>query len=68
MGHMKKARKKKTARRKKGHFAIGSVMNIDRRQSPERRAFEVQGDFETCGVCKTQKAKGAMCSNCFGRR
>lgn len=65
---MKKARKKKTARRKKGHFAIGSVMNLDRRQSPERRAGEILGEFETCGMCRTQKRRGLMCSNCFGGR
>lgn len=64
---MKKARKKKTPRRKKGHFAIGSVMNLDRRQEPERRAFEIQGNFVTCGACGTQKARGAMCATCFGR-
>jgi hypothetical protein len=65
---MKKKRKKKTVRRKKAHFLMGTLMNVDRRQSPERRAAEVQGDFETCGVCRTQKAKGAMCSTCFGHR
>lgn len=65
---MKKARKKKTSRRKRGHFVIGSAMNVDRRQSPERRASEIQGNFETCDVCRTQKVRGAMCSNCFGRR
>jgi hypothetical protein len=61
---MKKARKKKTLRRKKHHFLMGSVMNVDRRQNPERRASEVQGSFETCVRCKTQKTRGAICSNC----
>lgn len=65
---MKKKRKKKTARRKKHHFLMGSVMNVDRRQAAERRAAEILGGFETCGVCKTQKARGAMCSTCFGHR
>jgi hypothetical protein len=64
---MTKKRKKKTPRRKKGHFTIGSVMNVDRRQEPERRAFEVQGEFETCVPCGTQKRRGLMCANCFGR-
>lgn len=63
---MKKARKKKTARRKKGHFAVGSAMNIDRRQEPERRANEIVGEFETCRPCGTQKRRGLICSNCFG--
>lgn len=36
-------RKKKKPRRKKQHFAIASAMNIDRRQSPERRAGEAWG-------------------------
>jgi len=31
-------RKKKRPRRKKAHFLMGSVMNVDRRQNPERRA------------------------------
>lgn len=63
---MKKARKKKTVRRKKGHFAIGSVMNIDRRQSPERRAGEILGEYETCSKCRSQKRRGTTCSNCRG--
>lgn len=63
---MKKARKKKTARRKKGHFALGSVMNLDRRQSPERRAGEILGEFETCEKCHTQKRRGLVCSTCPG--
>lgn len=33
-------KRKKKARRKKQHFATGSAMNVDRRQSPERRAGE----------------------------
>lgn len=61
---MKKKRKKKTARRKKHHFLMGSVMNVDRRQNPERRASEVQGGFETCVHCKKQKARDTVCSNC----
>ena len=64
----KRARKKKTPRRKKGHFAIGSVMNIDRRQEPERRATEIQGEYETCGMCGNQKRRGLMCAHCFGPR
>lgn len=36
-------RKRKTPRRRKQHFATGSAMNIDRRQSPERRAWEIDG-------------------------
>jgi hypothetical protein len=36
-------RKKKTPRRKRGHFIMGSVMTIDRRQAPERRAAEIDG-------------------------
>lgn len=63
---MKKARKKKTARRKKGHFAIGSVMNLDRRQSPERRADKILGEFETCLTCLVQKRRGTVCPICFG--
>lgn len=61
-------KRKKKARRKKQHFAVGSVMNVDRRQYPERRAFEVQGNFETCVACGTQKARGLMCPICFGRK
>jgi len=61
---MKKARKKKTSRRKKHHFLMGSVMNVDRRQNPERRASEVHGSFETCVRCKVQKTRGAVCPNC----
>jgi hypothetical protein len=37
---MKRKKKRKKPRRKKHHFATGSAMNIDRRQSPERRAGE----------------------------
>lgn len=36
-------RKRKTPRRRKQHFATGSAMNIDRRQSPERRALDIDG-------------------------
>lgn len=36
-------RKRKTPRRKKGHFLMGSMMNVDRRQEPERRAAEIDG-------------------------
>ena len=38
-----KKRKRKTPRRSRQHFATGSAMNIDRRQSPERRAGEIDG-------------------------
>lgn len=61
-------RKRKTPRRKDQHWIIGSVMNLDRRYSPERRAMEIQGNFETCGACGTHKAKGAMCATCYGRK
>lgn len=64
---MAKKRKKKTPRRKMGHFLIGSVMNIDRRQSPERRAGEIQGDYVTCGGCGRQKPFNLLCSNCSRR-
>lgn len=40
-------RKRKTARRKRQHPHIGSAMNIDRRQDPERRAAEIWGPLFT---------------------
>lgn len=57
-------RKKKKPRRKMPHFIMGSVMSIDRRQSPERRAFEIQGNFVTCKACGSQKPKRAACPTC----
>lgn len=36
-------RKKKTPRRKRQHPQVGSAILIDRRQSPERRAAEIDG-------------------------
>lgn len=61
-------RKRKTPRRKDQHWIIGSVLPLERRQSPERRAMEIQGNFETCGACGNQKARGATCSTCYGKR
>lgn len=40
---MSKSRKRKTPRRKQQHPHVGSAMNIDRRQNPERRAWEIDG-------------------------
>lgn len=44
---MPKKRKRKTPRRKRGHFAIGSAMNLDRRYRCTRRAGEIDGRTAT---------------------
>lgn len=36
-------RRRKTPRRKRQHPHVGSAMNIDRRQNPEKRAAEIDG-------------------------
>lgn len=46
---MPKKRKRKTPRRKAQHPHVGAAMNIDRRQAPERRAYDISGFCRYCG-------------------